>query len=164
MSAYKKIGIISDTHGPLLTPVFDIFESVDAIIHAGDFGSPGPVEELEALAPVYGVSGNVDGFDITHRFPQKRIVNLGGVNFYIQHIINDPVSHYLRLKRDPLFSVADIVVFGHSHVPIIDHFGRYLYINPGSAKEPRVVLNPSVAIVIVDDGVIKESHIESFNL
>ena len=157
-----KIGIISDTHGPLLPPVFEIFKNIDAIIHAGDFGSMEPVYELEAIAPLYGVSGNVDDWDIRKKFPLKRMVEIDGVNIYVKHIINDPALHYLRLKNDPVFHTAQIVVSGHTHYPLIDHYGKYLFINPGSARLPRSAPSPSVALVTVGNGNILDTEIQYF--
>jgi putative phosphoesterase len=56
----KRIGLISDTHGELATPVLEIFANTDAIIHAGDIGDPDILGELQKLAPVTAVMGNVD--------------------------------------------------------------------------------------------------------
>jgi putative phosphoesterase len=162
MASSQIVGVISDTHGPLLSPVFGIFKDIDAVIHAGDFGSMEPVIELEAIAPLYGVSGNVDDWDIRSKFPPSRMVEINGVNFYIKHILGDPSLHYMKLKNDPVFQSADMVVSGHTHYPLITRYGKYTYLNPGSARMPRSAPSPSVALVTVDQGKIINTEIIYF--
>jgi putative phosphoesterase len=59
-----RLGVISDTHGKLRPQVFDVFAEVDHILHGGDVGPADVLTELEALAPVTAVYGNMDGFEI----------------------------------------------------------------------------------------------------
>ncbi|MGD8699378.1 MAG: metallophosphoesterase family protein, partial [Gemmatimonadales bacterium] len=67
MSDRMLIGLISDTHGLLRNEVYRVFEHVDAIVHAGDVGDPSILTELEVIAPVHAVFGNVDGLDLRER-------------------------------------------------------------------------------------------------
>jgi len=53
------IGIISDTHGFVHRAIFDAFRDVDAIVHAGDVGELGVIEQLKTIAPTYAVRGNI---------------------------------------------------------------------------------------------------------
>ncbi len=59
-----RLGVISDTHGLLRVEVLEVFEGVDHILHGGDVGKWDVMVELQALAPVTAVYGNVDGFEI----------------------------------------------------------------------------------------------------
>lgn len=157
------IGIISDNHGGVPNPVFDIFKNVNIIIHAGDFGNMDVVAELEAIAPLYGVSGNIDLWEMNAKFPQKRQFEISGIKFYVQHNIKDPVKHYLNLKRDSLFSDTNIVIYGHTHVPDIKKYGNYLYVNPGSTVQPRKGHKPSVCLLEIENGEYSNPQIVYFD-
>ena len=73
-----RIGVISDTHGLLRPEVFDVFARVDHILHAGDVGPEGILDELEAIAPVTAVYGNTDGWALRSRLPQVATIELDG--------------------------------------------------------------------------------------
>ena len=62
-----RLGIISDTHGLLRPQVFDLFKEVDHILHGGDVGKPEILTDLETLAPVTAVYGNVDDRELRSR-------------------------------------------------------------------------------------------------
>jgi putative phosphoesterase len=77
----------------------------------------------------------------------------------VRHIVLDPVSHYLQLKRNSHYSNAAAIIFGHTHVPWQKRIGPYLYVNPGSPHRPREGHNPSVAILEYDgDGYCHAHH------
>jgi putative phosphoesterase len=80
-----KIGIISDTHGLLRPQVFDVFQGVEHILHAGDIGNLDIITELEAIAPVTAVWGNADGWEVRGRVPEVAEVELGGVRVAVIH-------------------------------------------------------------------------------
>jgi len=63
-----RLGIISDTHGKLPPEVFEVFEAVDHIFHAGDVGSENILTDLEALAPVTAVYGNTPALMCAYSF------------------------------------------------------------------------------------------------
>lgn len=138
-----KVGIISDTHGYLDPRVHDVFSGVGAIVHAGDIGSPGILMELETIAPVYAVLGNCDYFEYGAQVVTRATPRLGGRRFLIVH-----------MQRE-IGSIDDdvrVVVTGHTHRSDIRHENGRLFVNPGSASEPRDG-TPSVAIVnLKDDG------------
>jgi putative phosphoesterase len=137
-----RIGVISDTHGKLHPRVIEVFANVDAIIHAGDAGGEHVLEALRRIAPVTFVRGNNDdasGYDVVR-------VTIGGVRFLVTHILPrpaDPGEHVVRsLRREP----ADVVVFGHSHLPHDEVIGRVRYFNPASAGPRRFDYPTSVGI------------------
>lgn len=138
-----KVGIISDTHGYLDPRVHDVFSGVGAIVHAGDIGNPGILMELETIAPVYAVLGNCDFFEYGAQVVARTMPRLGGRRFLIVH------------KQREIGSIDDdvrVVVTGHTHRSEIRHENGRLFVNPGSASEPRDG-TPSVAIVsLKDDG------------
>ncbi len=65
-----RLGVIADTHGLLRPEVLEVFAAVDHILHGGDVGKWEVVSDLEALAPVTAVYGNVDGAEVRARLPQ----------------------------------------------------------------------------------------------
>jgi putative phosphoesterase len=140
-----KIGLISDTHGRLRSEVFDIFEGVDRILHAGDIGPYDLLVELEALAPVTAVYGNTDHFDVRDRVNEVARLELGGRRVAVihGHQLGSPTPESLQGKLPG----SDIIVFGHTHRPLVHRGNGSVVINPGSAGAPRFGLEPSVAIL-----------------
>ena len=80
-----RIGIISDPHGSTPTDVFDKLNGVDCILHAGDLGSPDVLLDLEVIAPVHAVCGNIDFFRMSNQLPRDKIVQIGPLKFGISH-------------------------------------------------------------------------------
>jgi hypothetical protein len=140
-----KIGIISDTHGRLRPEVFTQFAGVEHILHAGDIGPLELLTELEAIAPVTAVSGNTDGFDVRSAVPEIAEITLGGRRITVAH------GHQLGAPTPEalleVHSGADIIVYGHTHRPLLlETKGRWV-INPGGAGAARFGLKPSVVVM-----------------
>lgn len=148
-----KIGLISDTHGQLRPQVFEHFEGVDLILHAGDIGNAGIITELEAIAPVHAVHGNTDGFAIASAYKEQVDLALEGLRIVLAHghKLGSPVPRLLRSA----FPDADIVIYGHTHVPLVDRSARPLLINPGAAGPARFKLKPSVALLELPSAEVK---------
>jgi uncharacterized protein len=141
----KRVGLISDTHGRLRPQVFSVFAGVDAILHAGDIGGLDILTELRTIAPVYAVHGNTDGFDIRGVAPENVAVDLGGRRIVVAHghLLGSPTPANLRSA----FPECDVIVYGHTHRPLIDDTRLPLVVNPGAAGAARFNLKPSVAIL-----------------
>jgi putative phosphoesterase len=118
-------GIISDTHGRLRPEVAKAFVGVSLIIHAGDIGNAEVIEDLQAIAPVHAVRGNMDG-GWAHGLPATEVVEIGEVLLYVLHD-----AHQLDL--DPSAAGFSAVINGHTHQPSIDWQDGVLFLNPGSA-------------------------------
>jgi uncharacterized protein len=140
-----KVGLISDTHGKLRPEVFSVFEGVDVILHAGDIGSLDIITELETIAPVHAVHGNTDDSDVRDRYGEVAEVKLEGVTITIAHghLLGSPTPRSLRSK----FPNTDVIIYGHTHVALIDRNATPLVINPGAAGPARFNLRPSVAVL-----------------
>ena len=153
-----KIGIISDTHGLLRSEVFDVFAGVDHILHAGDVGSADILAELEAIAPLTAVWGNTDSFDLRKRVPEVAHVELGGVPVVVLHgmQLGSPTPE----KAAAAYSGAGLVVFGHSHKPLIRQVTTTLAVNPGSAGPLRFRDPVSVAVAELVDGQVTARLVE----
>lgn len=125
-----RIGLVSDTHGKLDPRVAAAFAGVDHIVHAGDVGHPSVIWELELVAPVTAVSGNMDRHSaLGDELPGLARVDLGGMRILVVHVRSDlPIAD----ARD-----SDVVVFGHSHMPFVEAIDGVLWVNPGSASQAR---------------------------
>lgn len=144
------VGVISDTHGLLRPEVFGVFEGVDRIIHAGDVGRADILVELAAVAPVTAVWGNTDDWEIRDRLPEIAKLQLAGVEVVVIHgqQFGSPSPEMVV----PSYPDAGLVVFGHSHVPVIQRVGTVLAVNPGSAGPRRFRLPITVALVTIEEG------------
>jgi hypothetical protein len=147
-----RLGIISDTHGKLRPEVFDVFADVQHILHAGDVGGGDIITELESLAPVTAVYGNVDDFDIRAKLPQVAQIELEG--FYITVTHGDQFGSPTPAKLHAAFPDAEIIIYGHTHRPLLELVYRTVTImNPGSAGAARFQLKPSVGIMELEPGI-----------
>lgn len=139
------IGLISDTHGLLRNEVYRAFEGVDEIIHAGDVGDPSILTELEVIAPVHAVSGNVDGWEIRHRVPDRIELERVGQRIAAIH------GHQWGSPRpDDLLAAypeCSVIVYGHTHEPLVEKRGGKLLVNPGSAGQRRFTKPVTVALL-----------------
>lgn len=147
-----RLGVIADTHGLLRPEVFDVFRDVDHILHAGDLGPLGLLAELEALAPVTAVYGNTDGWDVRARLPQVARVELDGFRIAVTH--GDQLGSPTPEKLQAAFPDAEILVFGHTHRPLLTLVDVVVTVmNPGGAGPRRFDLPPSVGILELEPGI-----------
>jgi putative phosphoesterase len=147
-----RLGIISDTHGLLRPQVFDVFKEVDHILHAGHLGPPEILTELEAIAPVTAVYGNTDGWDLRARLPQVASIRLDGFDIVVTH--GDQLGSPTPEKLNAAFPDAEIIVFGHTHRPLLTLVDVVVTVmNPGGAGPQRFDLLPSVGIMELEAGI-----------
>jgi len=127
------IGLISDTHGLMRQEALTALKGSDLIIHAGDVGKPGIIEQLRAVAPIVAVKGNVDKGAWASELPMTAVAEAGSVLIYVLHDIQ-------QLDLDPAAARFNIVVSGHSHKPSRTERNSVIYLNPGSAGPRRFQL------------------------
>jgi len=146
-----RIGVIADTHGLLRPSVFAVFSAVDHILHAGDVGHDDLLVELESIAPVTAVFGNTDGFDIRRRCPQVARLELDGLSITVTH--GDQFGSPTPAALQRAFPDADVIVFGHTHRPLLELLDKTVTVmNPGAAGPKRFDLLPSVGIMELEPG------------
>ena len=144
--------MISDTHGLLRPEVFEVFKQVDHILHGGDVGDEQILIELEAVAPVTAVFGNADGPELRARLPQVAELELDGFEIVVTH--GDQFGHPTPEKLHTAFPKAEIIVYGHTHKPLLELVDRTVTVmNPGGAGHPRFKLKPSVGIMELEAGI-----------
>lgn len=129
MEITMKIGILSDTHGIFRDDWLPHLTKCDYLIHAGDIDTKRCYEKLNSLGiPIYFVRGNNDHGDWADYLPEFMKVPIGGRLFYVVHNKSD-------LPFD--LTDADFIIFGHTHCyTCYDRFGK-VFLNPGSAGQPR---------------------------
>lgn len=149
-----RIGVVSDTHGYFDPRLNDLLAGVETILHAGDVDSPEILDELEQIAPVYAVRGNVDGVEMS--LPPTRTLHFESVQIEMQHILSAQPSELeswsdkacagksIPKRRTKLLQAFDpetrVVIFGHSHQPCLITISKKLFFNPGSAGKRRFSL------------------------
>lgn len=140
-----KIGIISDTHitspANCVVPdwIANAFAGVNMIVHAGDVEHPEYLEALKDIAPVYAVRGNCDRQAFST--PESISVEIGCGLL--------TAAHRAPVARQALSSQSRVMVYGHTHISLINDEGNLLVINPGSPTQPRGGLPASVAVLEV---------------
>jgi len=147
-----RLGIISDTHGLLRAEVFEAFKEVDHILHGGDVGTWEILVELQTLAPVTAVYGNTDAPELRGKLTQVAQVELDGFEIVVTH--GDQFGHPTPATLHDAFPRAEIIVFGHTHKPLLELVDRTVtVINPGGAGPKRFGLAPSVGILELEPGI-----------
>ncbi|HYX07880.1 MAG TPA: metallophosphoesterase family protein [Bacteroidales bacterium] len=130
-----KIGLISDTHGFIDEKIIAFLSECKEIWHAGDIGNLTVIEQLERIATVRAVFGNIDGTEIRQKFKEKECFNVEDVNVLMMHIGGYP-GNYSKEAYHEIRSVSPkLFISGHSHIlkVIFDKRNHLLHINPGAA-------------------------------
>ena len=147
-----RLGIIADTHGQLRPQVFEVFAGVDHILHGGDVGPVALLEELQTIAQVTAVYGNTDGMALRARLPQVARLQLDGFRIVVTH--GDQYGSPTPEKLNAAFPDAEIIVFGHTHRPVLTLVDTVVTVmNPGGAGPRRFKLPPSVGILELEPGI-----------
>jgi len=133
-----KLGLIADTHGWFDPRVAEAFRGVDAILHAGDVGSEEVLDQLGALARVTAVAGNNDGALAHLGLPLWADLILDNVRVHLVHRLQD--------GRPP--DGTRVVVFGHSHRPVVELRDGVLLVNPGAAG--RVGFHRALSVALLE--------------
>ena len=150
-----KIGVISDTHGVLHPNVAGVFHGVHHIVHAGDIGGRHVIEALKKIAPVISVRGNNDDAD----GEEIRRVTIDGLRILLTHILPRPHQPAQRVVDAMRKSPADIIIFGHSHLPHDEVIAGVRFFNPASAGPRRFDYPVSVGILEKRRGTWTSRHI-----
>ncbi|HEY8295932.1 MAG TPA: metallophosphoesterase [Micrococcaceae bacterium] len=152
-----RLLLLSDTHVPqraraIPDPVWDAVGEADVVFHAGDWVGTDVLDQLSARARrLVGVWGNNDGGDLRLRLPEIARVELDGVRFAMIHETGAASGREARC--DAKFPDADVLVFGHSHIPWDTTTSRGLrLLNPGSATDRRRLPACTYMTALAEDG------------
>lgn len=110
-------------------------ERAELILHAGDFVSLAVLEDLQELAPVEGVVGNMDHAELGALLPERRVVDVAGARIGMVHVPGPAAGRSARLLS--AFPGSDAVVYGHTHLPDVSRIDDRWVLNPGSPTERR---------------------------
>jgi putative phosphoesterase len=160
-ASVRRVGLLSDTHIPtkatkLPSRVFDVFQNVHFIIHAGDLVSLDVVDTLKQLAPVVAVQGNMDGSAVREALPELTDLTIGRWRIGVTH---DPGALFGRSKMRVIAEEKsfDVLVYGHTHRPRTLWEDGRLFINPGSPTNPLppFLVKPTVALLTLSRGTVE---------
>jgi uncharacterized protein len=160
-----RIAVLADTHAPgrwktCPPAVARRLAGVDLILHAGDVCTAGVLHELAGFAPVRAVLGNNDGPDVrAWGAPRSLTLDLDGLRVGMVHDAGPRAGRPRRLRRQ--FPTADLVVFGHSHIPMDlqdAELGLRIF-NPGSPTDRRRQPRGTMGLLQVDHGRLTEALI-----
>jgi putative phosphoesterase len=142
------IGLISDTHGLIRPAVHEALKGVEIVLHAGDVGGAEILDELRLIAPVRAVFGNTDPQDAPD-LTESIDMEIGGLLIHVSHgnEVGSPTPERLAARYS-----SDVVIYGHTHCPLVTRLNGQLFINPGAAGPRRFKLSPSVGILRIVEG------------
>jgi len=149
-----KIAVLADTHIPkrarkLPEKALAVLADADAIIHAGDVVSDEFLQSLLSIAPVYAVLGNND---LTLSLPETLEFEMNGIKFAVIHDSGASAGRATRMKKR--FPEAQIVVYGHSHIPMNLMENNQLLFNPGSPTDRRQQPNHTMGVLTIKEGIM----------
>jgi len=158
-----RVAVLSDTHAPRFwkrcpPAVAEHVRNMDLILHAGDVCTVEVLEELAAYAPVRAVLGNNDGPDVAEwGAPETLELELEGLAVAMIHDSGPKTGRPLRMRRR--FPKADLVIFGHSHIPMDVIADGVRIFNPGSPTDKRRQPYGTLGRLEINDGVLAGAEI-----
>ena len=160
-----NIVAISDTHAPRRwkccpPAVAAHLRGADLILHAGDVCTASVLDELAAYAPVHAVLGNNDGPAVaawTGGVPETLRLDLDGLRVAMIHDSGAATGRLRRMRRR--FPDADLVVFGHSHIPLDESGDGLRIFNPGSPTDRRRMPQGTIGLLTVTEGRLTQARI-----
>jgi putative phosphoesterase len=176
-----QIGLVSDTHMPQRLPalppaLFDVLAGVDLLLHAGDVGELWVLDELSRIAPVIAVHGNDETADAQRELPYQQVIVAGGRRILLTHAHYPDRAEEMESRKDDRWEPklarraamahragAEIIVFGHTHIPMAVEYDGVLCVNPGAFGPPNLTTRQriqSVAVLtLADDAPPSVRHI-----
>jgi len=153
--------LLADTHVPkrahdLAAQVWEAVDEADVVIHAGDWVEEALLDAIVARASrLVGVYGNNDGPELRRRLPEVARVELGGIRLAVVHETGAASGRERRCAAQ--YTDADVLVFGHSHIPwdTTAKSGLRL-LNPGSPTDRRRQPACTYLTAVAEDGRLQE--------
>jgi|YNPMSStandDraft_1061717.scaffolds.fasta_scaffold03518_5 hypothetical protein len=135
-----KVLVLSDTHLPerakdLPKKLYQELENVSLIIHAGDFTEWWVFERLQGFAPLKAVRGNMDAREVKEKLPEKDIFEFEGVRIGLIHGYGSPAETRRRVEEAFRDENPKLIVYGHTHQPLVEEVGDVTWLNPGSPTD-----------------------------
>jgi uncharacterized protein len=137
------VGVIADTHGLLRPEARSFLQGSDYIVHAGDIGDRGILEDLRGIAALSVVRGNNDSEPWAAELRETEMLHAGDVCIYVLH-------NLAELHLEPAAAAVQVIVSGHSHTPLLELRAGVLVMNPGSAGPRRFRLPIAVGELLIE--------------
>ena len=154
-----RYAVVADTHSAPHPRTHELLRELapDAILHAGDIGDLAVIRELETIAPVFAIRGNIDN----RVLPDVLVMTAGALRILMLHIgvagprLRGDAASLARTER------AQLVVCGHSHVPFIGGERGLTVFNPGSIGPRRFTLPIVFGSIELDAaGKVRLAHVD----
>jgi uncharacterized protein len=158
-----RVVALADTHAPRRWKscpplVAEQLRQADVILHAGDVCTAAVLDELSEYAPVLAVAGNNDGPDVAAWGAKPALLaDLGGLRVAMIHDSGAAPGRLRRLRRQ--FPGVDLVVFGHSHIPLDAEADGLRIFNPGSPTDRRRQPHGTVGVLRIEAGLLVTADI-----
>jgi putative phosphoesterase len=131
-----RVGVLSDSHVNDLMGLpknaVNLLESMDMILHTGDYTDKRLVDDLRKLGNFQGVHGNMDSFDVKEELPADRVLELNGFRIGVTHPSEGGSPFGLERRIRSKFENVEAIVYGHTHRPKNEVISGVLFFNPGS--------------------------------
>ncbi|MDP8260816.1 MAG: metallophosphoesterase family protein [Candidatus Kappaea frigidicola] len=150
-----KIGVISDTHIPINSlhisdEIKSHFQKCDLILHAGDLIEINVMSELKKIAPVVAVAGNMDNVDVKNKLPKKQVIKIDKYHIGLMHDPGNLRKKEEILKNNFATDKLDILIYGHTHIPMCETYKKTVFFNPGSATDTIFAPYKSVGLIYLN--------------
>ena len=158
-----RVAVVSDTHAPRFwkrcpPAVAEHLQAAELILHAGDVCTPSVLDELAQFAPVRVVLGNNDGPDVAAWGATETLeFELAGLSVAMIHDSGARAGRLARLRKR--FPAAQLVIFGHSHIPWDESDAGLRILNPGSPTDKRRQPHGTLAVLDIADGLVLRAEL-----
>lgn len=149
-----RVGIIGDTHGniSLFNKAIKEMGKIDIYIHLGDYVNDAKKVFDNTDAKYITVKGNCDLIDDEY---EEVIANINSKKFFICHGHKYNIKYgYNNIYYRALEEEANVVLFGHTHTPLLLWYNGILFFNPGSTIYPKGGSEASYGVIEIVDGEI----------
>ena len=159
-----RVALIADTHFraaaiDLPPRCIEEIAAADLLLHAGDISTEQALKRIEGLGPpVRAVYGNIDSPQLQRRLPEQLSLELEGIVIAMLHDAGPAKGRLERMRSR--FPDADVVVFGHSHMPLDEQEDGFRIFNPGSPTQRRRAPSHTMGIAKLGGGSLELSHLE----
>ncbi|WP_101841859.1 metallophosphoesterase family protein [Halobacillus sp. Marseille-P3879] len=156
-----EIVVVADTHLPkgnrkLPERLVEEMKKADLVIHAGDWQTVDIYEQFQQFGELKGVYGNVDSKEVQEAVPRRHVLHLNGFTIGVVHGHGEKKTTEKRVYEEFAEEEADLIIFGHSHLPLLKFVKQTLLFNPGSATDKRRLPYYSFGKLTLDDQIHAE--------
>ena len=159
-----KIALLSDSHSHIDQAILTAIEGVDEIWHAGDIGSWNVIDELQTIASLRVVYGNIDDHTFRAEYPLDLHFEIQGLQIFMTHIGGYPGRYSSRVRAIFSQTPCDIFICGHSHISKVMRDPKYnhLMMNPGAIGHHGFHAIRTLLLFEINDG--KLDHLQVVEL